>query len=168
MRGTTDLRGFSSQRDSNIESVSISRRYRQSKWILLVVQVGSSRLVIVHIIIWKIIKRNTEGFNAVYFISVVQNLGLFWDHVLPTRVVSLLASVCVCVPDLTVSLYGDHNIWTHVCCHYSWAFAFFSISFHLINSTLTTRRFFFIILLQPLYTLVIHSEYIWCNRFGAH
>ena len=44
----------------------------------------------------------------------------------------------------------------------------FSYKFHLISSTYSHQPEMFIILLQPLHPLVIHFDFIWCNRFGAH
>ena len=47
-------------------------------------------------------------------------------------------------------------------------FWFFFYKFHLIRSTYSHHPEMLIILLQPLHPLVIHFDYIWCNRFGAH
>ena len=48
------------------------------------------------------------------------------------------------------------------------SFWFFSYKFYLISSTYSHHPEMFIILLQPLHPLVIHFDYISCNRFGAH
>ena len=48
------------------------------------------------------------------------------------------------------------------------SFWFFSYKFYLVSSTYSHHPEMFIILLQPLHPLVIHFDYISCNRFGAH